>query len=238
MDNTCSNKPDLSIVIPCLNEEETIEVCIKKCISAFNTLGINGEVIVVDNNSTDLSSDVAKKAGAKVILYHKRGYGASLIEGFKHAEGEYILFGDGDDSYDFTEIYKFWEMRNEGQMILGSRFKGTIHNGAMPPLHRYFGTPFLTSILNFLFGTKISDSQSGMRMFKKSDIEKFNFECMGMEFASELLIKFATNNLKIREVPISLYKDGRTNNKTHLRPFMDGFRHLFYMLKCKIHPKR
>ena len=207
--------------------------CIIKCLKIFEKLKINGEVIVVDNNSTDLSSEIAQKAGAKVILNNIKGYGASLITGFKHANGEYILYADGDNSYDFTEIERFWQKKSSGYLILGSRFKGDIHEGAMPPLHRYFGTPFLTCIINLLYGIKISDSQSGMRMFKKSDIKDISFESEGMEFASEILIKFAKNHLKITEIPISLYKDGRTKHSPHLRPFKDGFRHLFYMLKCK-----
>ncbi|MCD7739767.1 MAG: glycosyltransferase family 2 protein [Candidatus Gastranaerophilales bacterium] len=221
----------MSIVIPCLNEEETIGICIKKCFDVFSKLGITGEVIVVDNNSTDSSAKLALESGAKVCSNNIKGYGISLIKGFECASGEYILFADGDDSYDFLEVEKFWKNRNMGDMILGSRFKGTICKGAMPALHRYFGTPFLTLCLNILYGCKISDSQSGMRMCKKKDIDNINLESTGMEFASEILIKYAINKLTIYEIPVTLHKDGRTNHKPHLRPFRDGFRHLFYMIK-------
>ncbi len=229
---------DLSIIIPCLNEEETIERCIKKCFEIFSKLNINGEVIIVDNDSTDHSKEISLAAGAKVVDNHIKGYGASVREGFRHACGEYIMFADGDDSYDFLETDRFWAKRCEGKMVLGSRFKGEIHAGAMPPLHRYFGTPFLTFILNMLFHANITDSQSGMRLFKKTDLEKVKLESNGMEFASELIIKFSLKNIKIIEVPITLYKDGRTNHKPYLRPFRDGFRHLFYMLKCKFNQKK
>lgn len=224
---------NLSIVIPCLNEEETIAVCVEKCIKAFSDLKINGEIIVVDNNSKDASAEIAIKSGARVINNQVKGYGATLREGFKNAKGEYILFADGDNSYDFNEITKFWQNKDNGNLIIGSRFKGTIHKGAMPKLHRYFGTPLLTFIINFLYKINISDSQTGMRMFRKDILEKINLECDGMEFASELFIKISKKNMKIYEIPISLHKDGRTNHKPHLRPFRDGFRHLFYMIKEK-----
>lgn len=223
----------LSIIIPCLNEQDTIEICIKKCFETFEKAAINGEVIVVDNMSTDNSVRVAQNAGAIVIKNNKKGYGATLRKGFDCAQGEFILFADGDNSYDFYEVIKFWEKRDNAEMVLGSRFKGVIYDGAMPPLHRYFGTPFLTMTLNILFGLKISDSQSGMRLLKKSTLNSINFDSNGMEFASELLVKYALNKLKIIEVPISLHKDGRINRKPHLRPFRDGFRHLFYMLRIR-----
>ena len=224
---------NLSIVIPCLNEEETIDVCIKKCFDVFKILKINGEVIVVDNMSTDKSVQVAKNAGANVLQNTVKGYGATVRLGLKLAKGTYVLMGDADNSYDFYEIVKFWENRNNGDMLLGSRFKGVIHDGAMPALHRYFGTPFLTMFLNILFNIKISDSQCGMRLFKKSTLDLICLNSNGMEFASELLVKYAINNLKIVEIPITLHKDGRTNHKSHLRPFRDGFIHLFYMLKIR-----
>ncbi len=234
LNNKCFDK-DLSVIIPCLNEEETIGACIDKCFIVFQELNINGEVIVVDNNSTDLSKKIAENNGAMVINNEKKGYGSSLREGFKNANGEYLIFADADNSYDFLEIKHFWENRNNNSdIIIGSRFKGDIKAGAMPALHRYFGTPFLTSILNLLYKTNISDSQSGMRFMKKSSLDKLNFECDGMEFASELIIKFALSNMKISEIPISLHKAGRTKHKSHLRPFRDGFRHLLYIVKIRI----
>ena len=155
-----------------------------------------------------------------------------MREGFKHTKGEFILIADGDGSYDFLQISNFWKNRNEDfDMIIGSRFRGKIEKGAMPPLHRYFGTPFLTVVLNVVFSIGITDSQSGMRFFRKSSLDKITFETTGMEFASELFVKFKLNNMKIIEIPINLYKDGRTRVKSNLRPFRDGFRHLFYMLR-------
>lgn len=225
---------DLSVVIPCLNEESTIKICVDKCIKTFEKLGIQGEVIVSDNGSTDKSIELAEQAGAKVVHCKTKGYGATIREGFKNACGEFVLMGDGDDSYDFCSIGDFWANRDKDfDMILGSRFKGIIHEGAMPPLHRYFGTPLLTFIVNFLFGTRISDSQSGMRFFRKSSLDKIELTSTGMEFASELTVKFKLNKMKIIEIPINLYKDGRIHGKPHLKPWRDGLRHLFYMLKMR-----
>lgn len=225
---------DLSVVIPCLNEETTIGICVEKCMKTFRELGIDAEVIVADNGSKDKSRELAEKAGAKVILSNTKGYGATIRVGLSYAQGEFILVADGDDSYDFYAIKDFWKCRNQDfDMILGSRFKGVIDEGAMPPLHRYFGTPLLTFIVNFLFGTNISDSQSGMRFFRKSSLDKIKLETTGMEFASELTVKFKLNKMKIIEIPINLHKDGRVNGKPHLRPWRDGFKHLFYMLKMR-----
>ncbi len=225
---------DLSVVIPCLNEETTIGICVKKCFQSFKKLGINGEVIVSDNGSVDKSIDLAKEEGAKVINCMVKGYGAAIREGFIHTKGKYVLMADGDDSYDFLAIKDFWDKRNnEFDMIIGSRFKGHIEKGAMPPLHRYFGTPLLTFLTNTLFGTHITDSQSGMRFFKKESLNKIELKTTGMEFASELTTKFKLNNMKIIEIPINLYKDGRINGKPHLKPWRDGMKHLIFMLKIR-----
>jgi len=225
---------DLSIIIPCLNEENTIEVCVKNALRSLNSLGINGEVIVSDNGSNDNSRLLANKAGAMVVICNIKGYGAAIKEGLKHSTGKYVLIVDGDGSYDFSSIKDFWEKRNDDfDMIIGSRFKGIIDNGAMPPLHRYFGTPLLTFITNLLYSTKISDSQSGMRFFRKESLDKIKLETTGMEFASELTIKIKLQKMKIIEIPIKFHKDGRINGKTHLNPWCDGFRHLFYMLKMR-----
>lgn len=225
---------DLSVVIPCLNEERTIGICVEKCIKTFKDLGIEAEVIVSDNGSKDSSVKIAEEAGAKVVNCTTKGYGAAIREGFRHASGDFVLMADGDDSYDFYSIKDFWEKRNDDfDMILGSRFKGVIDEGAMPPLHRYFGTPLLTFIVNFLFGTHISDSQSGMRFFRKSSLDKITLETTGMEFASELTVKIKLSKMKIIEIPINLHKDGRVNGKPHLNPWRDGLRHLFYMLKMR-----
>lgn len=226
---------DLSVVIPCLNEEKTIGICIEKCIKSFTELGIDAEIIVSDNNSQDKSREIAENMGAKVVLCKTKGYGAALQEGFKNAIGKYILMADGDDSYDFYSIKNFWEKRNDNfDMIVGSRFKGVINHNAMPLLHRYFGTPLLTLIVNILFNAGISDSQSGMRFFRKESLDKIKFETTGMEFASELTVKFKLQKMKIIEIPINFHKDGRVNRKPHLNPWSDGFRHLWYILKTRI----
>ncbi len=225
---------DLSVVIPCLNEEKTIGICIEKCKKTFKELGIDAEVIVSDNNSQDNSRQIAENMGAKVVLCKTKGYGATLQEGFKKASGKYILMADGDASYDFYSIKDFWEKKDDNfDMIIGSRFKGVINHDAMPLLHRYFGTPLLTFIVNVLFNAGISDSQSGMRFFRKESLDKIKLETTGMEFASELTVKFKLQKMKILEIPINFYKDGREDRKPHLNPWCDGFRHLWYILKIR-----
>ena len=225
---------DLSIVIPCLNEEDTVGICIDKCLKSLKELGIEGEVIVVDNGSVDNSRNIAIQKGIRVIDCKTKGYGATLREGFANANGTYIMMGDADNSYDFLAIKDFWALKNEDfAMLIGSRFRGGIEKDAMPPLHKYFGTPFLTLLTNILFGIKITDSQCGMRMFRKEALDKIKFDCTGMEFATELTAKISMNHMKIIEIPIKLYKDGRIKGKAHIRPWRDGLRHLFFMLKMR-----
>lgn len=222
---------DISVVIPSLNEEKTIEICIQKCFKIFEELNLNGEVIISDNGSTDNSKILSENLGAKVVLCNELGYGSALREGFKYATGKYILMADADNTYDFLELPLLWnKLDTSVDMVIGTRLKGKIEKGAMPFLHRYLGTPVLTFLLNILYGTKISDSQCGMRLIRKSSLDKICLKTTGMEFASELLVQFAKNNLKIIEVPISLLKSAKYR-KPHLRPFRDGFRHLFYLLK-------
>ena len=222
---------DLTVVIPCLNEEKTIQICIEKCKRSFEELNINGEVIVSDNGSSDNSVEYATNAGAKVVYCDKKGYGNALREGFKNANGKYILMGDADNSYDFSEIHLFWNKKSEETgMIIGTRLNGNIEEGAMPFLNRYLGTPVLTFVLNFLYGTRISDSQCGMRLIKKDCLDNIAFKTTGMEFASELLVQFVKHKFKIDEIPISLYKDDE-KRKPHLRPWRDGLRHLCYLIK-------
>lgn len=224
---------DLSVVIPCLNEEETIEVCIKKCLQTFERLNINGEIIISDNQSTDNSVKIATKLGAKTCTCSKKGYGITLRTGIEQAQGKYILIGDGDDSYDFNQIDNYYnKIRDGSDMVIGTRLRGKIHKGAMPFLHRYLGTPVLTALVNIFWGLKLSDSQCGMRMFKKESLDKLNLECDGMEFASELLIKAAINKWQISEIPLEFFKDGR-NRKPHLNPWKDGLRHLKLIFRSK-----
>lgn len=225
---------DLSVVIPCLNEEETVESCIKKCLVAFEKLGINGEIVVSDNGSTDGTTHISNNLGARVEICVEKGYGCALRYGFKQAKGKYIIMGDGDNSYDFTQIPNYYNKIVEGyDMVTGTRLKGLIHKGAMPFLHQYLGNPVLTFILNLFFGTKISDSQCGMRMFKKEALDKLNLEATGMEFASELMVKAAWAKFKIAEIPIEFFKDGRSR-KPYLKTWRDGWRHLKFLVFCKL----
>jgi len=225
---------DLSVVIPCLNEEETVETCIKKCLDSFEKLGINGEVVVSDNGSEDGTTRLSKNLGARVEVCQEKGYGRAIRYGFSKAKGKYVIMGDGDNSYDFSLIPDFYNAITEHDcdMVIGTRLKGKIHKGAMPFLHRYLGNPVLTFILNLFFGTRISDSQCGMRMFKKSSLDRLNLVTTGMEFASELLVKAAWADFKIVEIPIEFFKDGRSR-KPYLRTWRDGWRHLTFLVTSK-----
>ena len=220
---------DLTVVIPCLNEERTIVICVEKCKKVFEQLNIQGEVLVVDNGSTDKTSELATNAGAKVVYCSEKGYGNALRFGFANSNSKYVIMGDADNTYDFLEIPLLWnKLEPDTDMVTGSRLKGKIEKGAMPLKNRYLGTPVLTFVLNLLYGTKLSDSQCGMRLIKKECLDKIEFTATGMEFASELFVEFAKHKFKT----ISLYKDieGR---KPHLRPWRDGFRHLKYLIKAR-----
>lgn len=218
----------VSVVMPCLNEEETIGACVKKALEGIRKTGLPGEVIVSDNGSTDRSVEIAKELGARVISQPKKGYGNAYRAGFDAARGKYVIMGDSDDTYDFTEIDKFVEKLREGnEYVLGSRFAGTILPGAMPWLHQYIGNPVLTGILNFMFGLKSSDAHSGFRAFTKDAYRRMRLQTTGMEFASELVINAARAKLKVAEVPIIYYPRG---GESKLRSFRDGWRHLRFML--------
>lgn len=224
---------DLSIVIPCLNEEKTIAICIEKCFKMFDKLNIKGEVIISDNGSTDNSVEVSKKLGAKVFICEQKGYGSALKNGFNNADGNYILMGDGDNSYDFNQIDIFYNKIQENyDMVIGTRLKGKIHPKAMPFLHRYLGNPVLTFLINIFWKLNISDSQCGMRIFKKASFNKLQINSNGMEFATEFLIKASLAKWEIIEIPIEYFKDGR-NRKPHLKTWIDGFRHLRLILQMK-----
>jgi glycosyltransferase involved in cell wall biosynthesis len=218
----------VSVVMPCLNEEETIGACVKKALEGVRKTGLPGEVIVSDNGSTDRSIEIATGLGARVIHQPLRGYGNAYRAGFDAARGKYIVMGDSDDTYDFTEIDKFVEKLREGnEYVLGSRFAGTILPGAMPWLHQYIGNPVLTGILNTMFGLKSSDAHSGFRAFTKDAYRRMRLQTTGMEFASELVINAARAKLKVAEVPIIYYPRG---GESKLRSFRDGWRHLRFML--------
>ncbi len=220
----------ISVVMPCLNEAETLAVCIGKAAHALQALALPGEIIVADNGSTDNSVAIAEACGARVVREMKKGYGHAYHAGIMAAQGEYIVIGDSDDSYDFSDIGRFLEPLLQGyDLVMGSRFKGGIEKGAMPWLHRYIGNPFLSGLLNAMYHTGISDAHCGMRSFTKSAYVKMNLRTGGMEYASEMVIRAAQTNLKMCEIPIVLHKDGR-NRPPHLRSFRDGWRHLRFML--------
>ncbi|MCK5242894.1 glycosyltransferase family 2 protein [bacterium] len=224
------SKFDISLVIPCLNEEKTLKVCIQKAQKAFKQVKMMGEVVVVDNGSTDRSTAIAQKAGARVVSHSMRGYGSALKRGIAEAKGKYIIMGDGDNTYDFLEIPKFIEQLKQGaELVMGSRLRGKIEKNAMPWLHRYVGTPVLTTIMNIFYGSKISDTNCGMRGFTKKAIESLKLRCNGMEFATEMVIKAAQKKLKMVEFPIDYYAT-LPDRVPNLHTFRDGWRHLRFIL--------
>lgn len=229
------NKPKFSFVIPCLNEELTLPFVLKKINKVIKELSnkYEIEVIVSDNGSTDNSLKIAIEHGAKVIPCEIKGYGAALDNGIRHASGEYIVFADADDTYDWLEAPLLMEkiLSANVDMVIGSRLKGNIHKNAMPFLHRYLGTPLINWIINFLYSkkNKIQDANSGFRCFKKQSYLKWGIKSDGMEFASEMLIKALLHNAEIEHVPISLYPD-KPGRKPHLKTWRDGMRHLLRIL--------
>lgn len=221
---------EVSVVIPCLDESQTLGICIQKAFRGMKEAGAEGEVIVVDNGSTDNSRDIAQAEGARVIRENVKGYGSALRRGIREANGTYVIMADGDDTYDFLQIGKYITLLREGaDFVMGNRFGGKIYPGAMPHLHRWLGTPVLTFLLRLFFKAPISDVNCGLRGFRKAAIEGLNLRCNGMEFASEMLIKASMEKLIIRETPIDLHA-GPPDRKPHLRSFRDGWRHLRVML--------
>ncbi len=221
---------ELTILMPCLNEAETLETCIKKGQNWLKENNVSGEVLIADNGSTDGSQEISRKLGARVVDVPSRGYGAALICGIKEAAGNYIIMGDSDDSYDFSYLTPFIEKLREGyDLVMGNRFKGGIMQGAMPPLHQYLGNPILSGIGKLFFHTDCSDFHCGLRGFRKEAALKMDLRTPGMEFASEMVIKATLLKMKIAEVPIKLYPDGRSR-PPHLRSWSDGWRHLRFML--------
>jgi GT2 family glycosyltransferase len=219
---------DVSVVIPCLNEAETIATCIRKAKGAMERDGLSGEVIVVDNGSTDHSDLIAASEGARVINERRRGYGNAYLAGFAAARGRYIVMADGDNTYDFDLVGEFVKPLEAGaDLVMGSRLKGTIHKGAMPPLHRYVGNPVLTGILNLFYRSGVSDAHCGMRAFKREALERLDLRMPGMEFASEMVIRASKAGLRIEEIPIE-YRPRLGESK--LNSFRDGWRHLRFLL--------
>ncbi|TMQ33766.1 MAG: glycosyltransferase family 2 protein [Planctomycetota bacterium] len=227
--------PEVSIVMPCLNEARTVGRCVEKAVHALQELGINGEVVVADNGSTDGSQTIAREHGARVIDVERRGYGSALQAGIAAARGRYVIMGDADDSYDFSRIEPFVSKLREGHdLVMGNRFQGGILPGAMPWSHRYIGNPVLSGILNLFFHTPIGDAHCGLRGFRKDAYARLGLTTPGMEFASEMVVKASMQRQKITEVPIVLHPDGR-DRPPHLRSFRDGWRHLrFLLLHCPL----
>src|SRR5262245_31522790 len=227
--------PEVSVVMPCLNEARTVARCVAKARDCLARLGVHGEVVVADNGSNDGSPALARAEGARVVHVPERGYGAALQAGIAAAQGKFIIMGDADDSYDFSALDPFIERLRQGdELVMGNRFKGGIKPGAMPWLHRYVGNPVLSGVLNLFFHTPIGDAHCGLRVFRKDSYERLNLTTPGMEFASEMVVKASLLLQKISEVPIVLHPDGR-DRAPHLRSFRDGWRHLrFLLLMCPL----
>ena len=221
---------ELTVVMPCLNEAETLAVCIKKAQGFFSKHQINGEVVIADNGSTDGSQEIARSLNARVITVEAKGYGNALKGGIEEAHGTYVIMGDADDSYDFENLQAYIEKLREGyDLVMGNRFIGGIKKGAMPFLHKYLGNPVLSFLGRLFFKINIGDFHCGLRGFRKDAFYKMNLQTSGMEFASEMIVKSKLNNLSIAEVPTILSPDGRTR-PPHLNTWRDGWRHLRFLL--------
>ena len=224
----------ISVVMPCLNEADTLETCVRKAQKAIVDLGIPGEVIVADNGSTDGSQEIAQKLGARVIQVKEKGYGNALMGGISAARGKYIIMGDADDSYDFLEISKFFDKLSQGfDLVQGCRLPsggGTIEPKAMPFLHRWWGNPMFSMMARSWFNAPIHDVYCGLRGFTKIFQASLDQRCVGMEFASEMIIKSSLRDARIAEVPITLHPDGRKAHAPHLKTFRDGWRTLRFFL--------
>jgi glycosyltransferase involved in cell wall biosynthesis len=224
------DKPELTILMPCLDEAETLEVCIGKAQTFLAESGVSGEVLIADNGSTDGSQELARKCGARVVDVPVRGYGAALITGSREALGSYVIMGDADDSYDFLHLQPFVDKLRDGyDLVMGNRFKGGIAEGAMPPLHKYLGNPVLSFIGRLFFKSDIGDFHCGLRGYNNEAIQALGLKTTGMEYASEMVVQATLNDLRIAEVPTTLSKDGRTR-PPHLRSWSDGWRHLKFLL--------
>lgn len=229
MDNT-NNNIELSVVMPCLNEAETIEICIRKAFSWMKANNVMGEVVIGDNGSTDGSQKLAENLGARVIAVPRKGYGSALMGAIEAARGKYVIMGDSDDSYDFENLTLFVEELRKGKdLVMGNRFKGGIKEGAMPFLHRYLGNPVLSFIGRLFFKCPVGDFHCGLRGFRQDIVSLLDLKTTGMEFASEMVVKATIFKLNITEVPTTLSKDGRTR-PPHLRTWRDGWRHLRFLL--------
>jgi glycosyltransferase involved in cell wall biosynthesis len=217
---------EISVIIPCLNEKRTIRRCVEEAREGISSINKLGEVIVIDNGSSDDSIAIAIQAGARVIKAETKGYGIALRTGINNARGKYVIMADSDGSYDFRLVPKFYNKFQEGyDIVIGNRFMGGIEDGAMPFLNRYLGTPVLTMITRILFGKGFGDTQCGLRGGSKEALTHLNLKSTGFEFASEMIAKALRSNYKHIEIPVTLRLDHK-DRKPHLRPWRDGFRHL------------
>ncbi|MEI7896507.1 MAG: glycosyltransferase family 2 protein [bacterium] len=224
------NKCELTILMPCLNEAKTLETCIRKARTFIESYNISAEILIADNGSSDDSANIALKEGARIIQVPIKGYGSALIAGINAAKGKYIIMGDADDSYDFLDLAKFINKLREGyDFVMGNRFEGGIKKGAMPLIHRYFGNPVLSFTGRLFFKSPINDFNCGLRGFDTEKIKKLGLVTLGMEFASEMVVKATIFGYKMTEVPIILYPDGR-NCPPHLKTWHDGWNQLVFLL--------
>jgi hypothetical protein len=225
-----THHPVVSAVIPCLNEERTIALCIAKAQESFRRMGVRGEVVVADNGSTDRSVEIAQDLGARVVFEPRKGYGAALHRGITESLGKVVVMGDADDSYDWSAIEPFVRKIDEGyDLVMGNRFAGEIKPGAMPPLHRYVGNPVLSAVARAAFDVTVGDFHCGMRAFTREAYSRMRTQSTGMEFATEMVAGAAHQGLRIGEIPVVLHKDKR-ERPPHLRTFRDGWRHLRFIL--------
>lgn len=231
LDGSIAEAPiEVSVVLPCLNEHETVGICVSKAIATLKEACLSGEVIVADNGSTDGSIEIAEAAGARVVHVEQRGYGNALKGGIQAAQGVYVLMADSDDSYDFGHIPRFIEqLRNGSDLVMGNRFDGGIDEGAMPFLHRYLGNPALTALGRLFFRSPCRDFHCGLRAFRQDSYAQMDIRSTGMEFASEMVVKASLLRMQISEVPTTLSPDGRSR-PPHLRTWHDGWRHLRFLL--------
>jgi glycosyltransferase involved in cell wall biosynthesis len=230
VDALATDPVELSVVMPCLNEQETVAICVRKAMGALRAAGIPGEVIVADNGSTDGSVELAQAEGARVVNIEQKGYGNALKGGILAARGKYVLMADSDDSYDFSHAPRFvQQLRTGSDLVMGNRFQGGISDQAMPFLHRYLGNPVLSGIGRLFFGSPCGDFHCGMRGFRRDSFLQMDIRSTGMEFASEMVVKATLMRMKVSEVPTTLNPDGR-NRPPHLRTWRDGWRHLRFLL--------
>jgi Glycosyl transferase family 2 len=229
-DSVSGKDIEFSIVMPCLNEAETVDTCVRKARTYLHRAGISGEVIVADNGSTDGSQALAEAAGARVVEIEDKGYGNALLGGFRAARGTYIIMGDADDSYDFSNLDNFViQLRAGHDLVMGNRFRGGIRRGAMPWLHRYLGNPVLSGVGKLFFAAPVGDFHCGLRGFRRERLLSLDLLTTGMEFASEIVVKCCLAKYSITEVPTTLDPDGRSR-RPHLRSWRDGWRHLRFLL--------